>query len=84
MSTGGSGVRDDFVLGPDGDLAVGVKGKTSVQSRDLGGLRAYSAEHRPRHAVLVCNETAPRRTSDGLWILPWREFLERLWSDEFL
>ena len=79
-----TGLECDFVLGRDGEVAVEVKGKTSVQTRDLRGLRAYAEEHRPRHAVVVCNESAPRRTGDGLWILPWREFLERLWSDAIL
>ena len=79
-----SGLECDFVLGRDGEVAVEVKGKTSVQTRDVRGLRAYAEEHRPRRAVVVCNESAPRRTGDGLWILPWREFLERLWSDAIL
>ena len=79
-----TGLECDFVLGGDGEVAVEVKGKTSVQKRDLSGLRVFSEEHRPRHAVLVCNESAPRRTADGLWVLPWREFLTRLWADELL
>ena len=44
-------------------------------------MRAYVDEHRPRHAVVVCNEGAPRQTSDGIRILPWQHFLELLWSD---
>ena len=79
-----SGLECDFVLGPEGETAVEVKGKGSVQTRDLRGLRAFAEEHRPRHALLVCNEVAPRRTSDGIRILPWREFLDRLWSGEVL
>ena len=79
-----TGLECDFVLGPEGEVVVEVKAKSDVPTRDLSGLRAYAEEHRPRHALLVCNEAAPRRTSDGLWILPWEEFLERLWSDELL
>ena len=79
-----TGLECDFVLGRDGEVAIEVKGQDSVQTRDLRGLRAFAEEHRPRCALLVCNENAPRRTGDGLWILPWREFLERLWSGEFL
>lgn len=79
-----TGLECDFVLGRDGALAVEVKGKNSVQTRDLRGLRAYCDEHRPRHALVVCNEAAPRETNDGLLILPWRDFLERLWSDEWV
>ena len=79
-----TGLECDFVLGREGEVAVEVKGKTNVQARDLTGLRAYREEHKPRHAVLVANESAPRRTSDGLWILPWREFLERLWAGDLV
>ena len=79
-----TGLECDFVLGRDGEVAVEVKGRNSVQRRDLTGLGAYSEEHRPRHALLVSNEPAPRQTSDGLWILPWRVFLERLWSDDLI
>ena len=79
-----SGLECDFVLGREGDVAVEVKGKSNLQPRDLTGLRAYRDEHKPRHALLVCNESASRRTGDGLWILPWREFLERLWADELV
>ena len=74
----------DFVLGREGETAVEVKGKDNVQTRDLRGLRAFAEEHRPRHALLVCNESKPRRTADGLWILPWRVFLERLWCGDVL
>ncbi len=79
-----TGLECDFVLGRNGETAVEVKGSRNVQPRDLTGLRAYREEHQPRHALLVCNEPAPRRTGDGLWILPWQDFLERLWSDAIL
>ena len=79
-----SGLECDFVLGRDGETAVEVKGKDNVQTRDLRSLRAFAEEHRPRHALLVCNESKPRRTADGLWILPWQVFLERLWSGDVL
>lgn len=76
-----SGLECDFVLGREGDVAIEVKGGASVDRRDLRGLRAFVEEHRPREAVVVCNESAPRRTEDGILILPWERFLERLWGD---
>ncbi len=78
-----TGLECDFVLGRDGSTAIEVKGTSAVRSRDLRGLRAFREEHSPRHAVVVSNEPAPRRTDDRLWILPWRDFLDRLWSDAF-
>ena len=72
----------DFVLGRDGDVALEVKGASRVRRAELRGLRAFVEEHRPRLAIVVCNEDAVKRTADGIWILPWERFLERLWEDE--
>ena len=76
-----SGLECDFVLGRKGDVAIEVKGGRRVDRRELAGLRAFVEEHRPRQAIVVCNERAPRRTDDGIRILPWERFLERLWED---
>ncbi|MYB05787.1 MAG: ATP-binding protein [Gemmatimonadetes bacterium] len=76
-----SGLECDFVLGRRGEVAIEVKGGASVDRRDLRGLRAFVEEHRPQQAVVVCNESAARRTEDGILILPWERFLERLWGD---
>ncbi len=76
-----SGLECDFVLGRKGNVAIEVKGGRRVDRRELVGLRAFVEEHRPRKAIVVCNESAPRRTDDGIRILPWERFLERLWGD---
>lgn len=76
-----SGLECDFVLGREGEVAIEVKGAAVGDRRDLRGLRAYADEHRPRRAIVVCNAAAPMRTRDGIRILPWERFLERLWSD---
>ena len=76
-----SGLECDFVLGRKGDVAIEVKGGRRVGRQELRGLRAFVDEHRPRQAIVVCNERAPRRTDDGIRILPWERFLERLWGD---
>ncbi len=76
-----SGLECDFVLGRDGAVAIEVKGGARLRPGDLRAMRAYVGEHRPRRAVIVCNETTPRRTDDGIDVLPWEPFLERLWTD---
>ena len=76
-----SGLECDFVLGREGDVAIEVKGSTRLRPSDLRSIRAYVDEHGPRQAIVVCNERDARRTSDGIWILPWERFLEQLWSD---
>jgi predicted AAA+ superfamily ATPase len=77
-----SGFEVDFVLG-DGEVAVEVKGTSRVDPSDLRSLRAFVADHRPRRAILVCNERAPRLV-EGIEVLPWREFLNRLWAGRVL
>lgn len=77
-----SGLEVDFVLG-DGEVAVEVKGTSRVDPSELRSLRAFLEDNRPRHAILVCNERA-RRIVEGIEILPWREFLARLWGGTIL
>ena len=76
-----SGLECDFVLGRDGEVAIEVKGSMRLHPSDLRSIRAYVDEHSPRQAMVVCNERDARRTNDGIRILPWERFLERLWSD---
>ena len=76
-----SGLECDFVLGRSGETAIEIKGGGVVGKRDLTGIRAFIEEHKPRRALVVSNETAPRRTPDGIEIVPWRRFLGRLWGD---
>lgn len=77
-----SGLEVDFVLG-DGEVAVEVKGTSRVDPSDLRSLRAFVADHRPHRAILVCNERTPRLVAD-IEVLPWREFLARLWAGRVL
>jgi predicted AAA+ superfamily ATPase len=48
-----------------------------VDSRS--SLRAFVDDNRPRRAVVVCNERAPR-VHEGIELLPWRDFLASLWG----
>lgn len=75
-----SGLECDFVLGREGAVALEVKGSANPGPRELRGLRAYAEEHRPALAAVICTAGAPRRTPDGILILPWEQFLERLWA----
>ena len=79
-----SGLECDFVLGRDGAVAIEVKGSRNVRAGELRAMRAFVEEHRPRRAIVVSNEAAPRQTDDGIRILPWRQFLELLWTDAII
>ena len=70
----------DFVVGR---LAIEVKAKNAVSRRDLRGLMALREEKLMAHYVLVSLEPAARQV-DGIAILPWREFLDRLWGGEWM
>ncbi len=76
-----SGLEVDFIL----DSAVAVEATVSdrVAAADLRGLKAFMEEHRVRRAVLACNEPRARRVpaaGGAVEILPWRKFLDELWS----
>jgi len=77
-----SGLEVDFVLG-EAEVAVEVKGTSRLDPSDFRSLRAFMEDNRPRRAVVVCNEPVPR-VSDGVEVLPWREFLARLWGGGIL
>ena len=77
-----AGVEVDFILG-DGEVAIEVKGTSRVDDRDLRGLRLFGETHRPRLAIVVCNEAA-ERVVDGIRIVPWRQFFRDLWAGEIL
>ena len=70
----------DFLFG---DVAVEVKAKTHVGARDMKGIKALREEGVCAHYVIVSQEPAPRRV-DGISILPWTDFLDRLWAGAWL
>lgn len=76
-----SGLEIDFILG-DNDIAIEVKSSENPTSDHLKGLRAFTEEHHPKRSILICRAPRPRRTSDGIEILPWQEFLKSLWEGE--
>lgn len=77
-----SGLEVDFVLG-DMEVAVEVKSSDRVHAGDLGGLRALRESHKVRHTILVSQEKKPR-IIDGIEVLPWQSFLDRLYAGELV
>jgi hypothetical protein len=41
-------------------------------------------EYQARGYIVVSMDTNPRRTEDGIEILPWKVFLDRLWANEII
>lgn len=75
-----SGFEVDFILG--NHTAIEVKAKENVSAQDLKPLRALMEEKKLKHYICVC--LAKRsRSVDGIVVLPYRKFLEKLWAGEY-
>lgn len=72
----------DFIVGDD--IAIEVKTTKSVTDRDLANLRELKEENIFSSFIVVCREENPRMLSDGILILPWKNFLARLWKGEII
>ena len=66
----------DFVFA---DVAVEAKAARTVGGRHLKGLRALAEEKLLSRHILVSMDPYPR-VVDGILLLPWEEFLDRLWD----
>jgi predicted AAA+ superfamily ATPase len=78
-----SGFEVDLIVG-DMDLAIECKSTRDIRTGDLKGLRALGEEARVGRKLVVSRVENLRTTEDGVEILPWRVFCERLWSKELL
>jgi len=72
----------DLILGR-GEVAVEIKSTTWAKDRHLKGLRAFKEEHNSKY-IFVSLDPKPRKTSDGILILPWKDFLENLWTNKII
>ena len=77
-----SGLEVDFILG-DAQVALEIKGARRVDPNDLRSLKTFVEEYRPRQALLVCNENSERVTQK-IRVIPWKNFLSRLWDGEII
>lgn len=72
----------DFILG-DHHTAVEIKGCELVSPHHLRGLKAFREEYKLKNCIVVSMDPKPRLV-DGISILPWKIFLEKLWSGEII
>jgi len=77
-----SGLEVDFILG-DGEVAVEVKGTSTVDRRALRPMKTFMERYAPKKGIVVCNESEERIHS-GIRIMPWRVFLRELWDDTII
>ncbi len=78
-----SQIEVDCVLGAH-EVAVEIKSTDRADGRHLKGLREFREEFGAERLVLVSRDPKPRVTDDGIEILPWRVFLDRLWGGELI
>lgn len=72
----------DLVLGDD--LAIEFKASHQITDKHLKGLRALKEEGLLDRFLAVSLDPAERLTPDGIRILPYEVFLDRLWSHQIL
>lgn len=77
-----SQIEVDFILG-ENEVAIEVKSSDNISERHLKGLKAFMEEYEVRQAIVVCTEPQARMVGNIL-ILPWKEFLARLWKKEIM
>jgi len=78
-----TGIEVDFVLGK-AEIAVEAKGKEKITANDLKGLLQFKEEHPGvKHLIVVSLEKQARLTDKGILILPYSDFLKRLWQNEW-
>ena len=73
----------DFVIGDN--LAIEVKASKEIRYRDLKGLKALSEEIAFKHKIIVSlTEKTSRLIEKQYLVLPYRIFLKKLWSKQFV
>jgi predicted AAA+ superfamily ATPase len=77
-----TGVEVDFII-DDMVYAVEAKASRSVTADHLKGLRELSREHpRVKQRYVVSLDARPRATEDGIEVLPYKTFVQRLWQGD--
>lgn len=75
-----SGQEVDFIINEK--IAVEVKATKHVTQRDLKGLKALMEEGLLEKYILVCRTEYPELLDNNILILPYKEFLDKLWMGE--
>ncbi len=84
------GLEVDFILGDllKADVAIEVKISKQVHQQDLKGLIAFCEEHPETKAYVVSQDYCARKleikNNINITILPWKDFLDKLWAGEII
>ncbi|MFH1847333.1 MAG: AAA family ATPase [Candidatus Omnitrophota bacterium] len=77
-----SGLEVDFIIGK-AEIAIEAKGKEKITTNDFKGLLQFKEEYpQVKKLIIVSLEKKARLTKQGILILPYEEFLTKLWERE--
>ncbi len=71
----------DFVFGDK--IAIEVKSTRKVSSKHLKGLRSLMEEHKMEQYFLISHDPIAAK-QDGIYLLPWEDFIKKLWDGEVI
>lgn len=78
-----SDLEVDFILG-DHEVAVEVKGVDLVDRHHMKGIKAFQEEYTSKKSIIVSLDSRARQLDNGITVLPWTSFLQKLWSGEII
>lgn len=71
----------DCILGDE--IAIEIKSSSKFSTQMLKGLKALQEEKKVKKFILVSNDPVSRNY-DGVLVMPYTEFLEKLWGGHFV
>jgi uncharacterized protein len=77
-----SQIEVDFILG-EHEAAIEVKSTKNVSLQHLAGLKAFREEYSVKREIAVSLDPKPRLVGN-IHVLPWKDFLGKLWSGEII
>ncbi|MCL5072490.1 MAG: ATP-binding protein, partial [Actinobacteria bacterium] len=77
-----TGLEIDFILA-EGEIALEVKGTSRVDKKEFNAIKVFDEEYSPKRNIIVCNEKV-KRLHGKIEIIPWKQFLQELWSGNIL
>ncbi len=78
-----TGLEVDLIVG-EMDLAVEFKSSGRVDTGDTQALCALMEEYNVHTAMIVSLDPHPRKLPNGILVVPWQKFCEKLWAGEWL
>jgi predicted AAA+ superfamily ATPase len=78
-----TGQEVDFILG-EKDLAIEIKASSRTHETDTRSLEALKDDGNIKKAVLISFESQRKILNGWIEVLPWKDFLQKLWNGDFV